>query len=418
VTAASPRAALRHPDFVRYLGASFLSSLGAQMMGVAVGWQVYAVTHRPLDLGWVGLAQFVPSFLLSPLAGHAADRLDRARLVAASDLALAVCALALFAASARGLAGVAPIYAVLVVAGAARALGGPAGQAVVPGLVPAGDLAGAVTWSSGAWQVSTIVGPAAGGALYAALHGAAWVYAAAAVSLALASALAFAIRTRSAHGPSEGFTARTVLAGLRYVRARRILLGCISLDLFAVLLGGATALLPVYASDVLHVGPTGLGVLRAAPAAGAALVAIALGVRPLSRRAGPAMLACVALFGAATVVFGASRSVPLSVAALLVLGAADMVSVVVRSTVIQLETPEAMRGRVSAVNAMFIAGSSELGELESGVTAALLGAVPAVILGGVGTLVVVAAYALLFPEIRAVDRLDGAQGAEGASSAA
>jgi hypothetical protein len=226
--------------------------------------------------------------------------------------------------------------------------------------------------------------------------------------MVLAALLDFAIRPSPPSGPAEAVSWRTILAGLRYVRARRVILGSISLDLFAVLLGGATALLPVYASDILHVGPTGLGLLRSAPAVGAASMAVALAYRPLTRRAGPIMLACVTLFGVATVVFGLSRSFTLSFAALIVLGASDMVSVVVRSTVVQLQTPEAMRGRVSAVNMMFVVGSSELGEMESGLTAALLGTVPAVVLGGLGTVAVVALFTLLFPELRAVDRLDQA----------
>jgi hypothetical protein len=375
------------------------------MLGVAVGWQVYAVTRRPLDLGYVGLVQFVPAFAFSVIAGNVADRFDRARLVALCNVALAACAIALSAIASRG---VAPIYVVLFFVGLARAFSAPAGQALVPGLVPAEHFPNAVTWGSTVWQVSTIVGPSVGGIVYGAAHGATWVYAACGGLFALGSLLDFAIRPRPFADDAASVSWDTILAGFRYVRAHRIILGSVSLDLFAVLLGGATALLPVYASDILRVGPLGLGVLRSGPAIGASATAIALAYRPLKRRAGPTMLGCVALFGGATVVFGLSHNFALSFASLLVLGGSDMVSVVVRSTVVQLRTPHEMRGRVSAVNMMFIVASSELGEFESGATAAWFGAVPAVILGGVGTLAVVALYALFFPELRAVDRLDQA----------
>jgi MFS family permease len=404
--AVAPRAALQHRDFRLYLTSQFLSILGSQMTSVAVGWQVYAITHRPLDLGYVGLVQFVPAFGFSLLAGNLADRFDRARIVVVCNLALAGASLALFAVSSFDVAALLPIYAVLFLVGAAHAFSAPAGQSLVPGLVPAEHFPNAVTWGSTVWQIATIVGPSLGGLLYGAAHGARWVYAASGGLFALASLLAFAIRSRPFAATAETVSWETVLAGFRYVRAHRVILGSVSLDLFAVLLGGATALLPVYASDILHVGPRGLGVLRSAPALGAAATAIALAYRPLTRRAGPIMLACVALFGAATIVFGLSESFALSLASLAVLGASDMISVVVRSTVVQLQTPNEMRGRVSAVNMMFIVSSSELGELESGVTAAWLGTIPAVVLGGLGTLVVVGIYLFLFPELRAVDRLD------------
>jgi MFS family permease len=324
------------------------------------------------------------------------------------DLALAACGLALFGISTRGVTGAEAIFPVLFLVGVARAFSAPAGQSLVPGLVPAEHFPNAVSWTSTLWQIPTIVGPSLGGILYGATGGPTWVYASCAALFGLASLLDFALRRRPLSATSEGATWSTVLAGFRYVRAHRVILGSVSLDLFAVLLGGATALLPVYASDILRIGPWGLGVLRSAPAVGAAAMAAALAYHPLTRRAGPIMLACVALFGVATVVFGLSHSVGLSFVALLVLGASDMVSVVVRSTVVQLRTPHEMRGRVSAVNMMFIVGSSELGELESGVAAALLGTVAAVVLGGLGTLVVVAIYSVFFPELRAVDRLDDA----------
>jgi MFS family permease len=404
--AVAPRAALEHRDFRLYLASQFLAILGSQMTSVAVGWQVYAITHRPLDLGYVGLVQFVPAFGFSLLAGNVADRFDRARIVVVCNLALVGASIVLFAVSSGDVAAILPIYAVLFFVGVAHAFSAPAAQSLVPGLVPAEHFPNAVTWGSTVWQVATIVGPSLGGLLYGAAHGARWVYAASCGLFALASLLAFAIRPRPFAATPETVSWETVLAGFRYVRAHRVILGSVSLDLFAVLLGGATALLPVYASDILHVGPRGLGILRSAPALGAAATAIALAYRPLTRRAGPIMLACVAVFGAATIVFGLSRSFALSLASLVVLGASDMISVVVRSTVIQLQTPNEMRGRVSAVNMMFIVSSSELGELESGVTAAWLGTIPAVVLGGLGTLAVVAIYLFLFPELRAVDRLD------------
>jgi MFS family permease len=349
----------------------------------------------------------VPAFGFSLPAGHVADRFDRGRIVAVCNAGLALCALALFALSLSRFAGLAPIYAVLFFVGVGRAFSAPAGQSLVPGLVPAEHFPNAVTWGSTVWQISTIVGPSLGGILYGAANGATWVYAVCAVLLALSSMLVFMIRPRPFVGAPKSVSWETVLAGFRYVRTHKVILGSVSLDLFAVVLGGATAL-PVYASDILHIGPWGLGILRSAPAVGAAITAVVLAYRPLARKAGPTMLACVGLFGVATIVFGVSHSFTLSLLALLVLGASDMVSVVVRSTVVQLRTPHDMRGRVSAVNMMFIVSSNELGELESGVTAAWLGTVNAVVLGGIGTLAVVALYTYFFPELRAVDRLDQA----------
>ena len=380
----APRAALAHAGFRRYLAAWAMANVGTQMLGVAVGWQVYAITHRALDLGYVGLVQFVPAFGFSLLAGRVADRFDRARVLGIANLALAACGLALLAFAARGLTQTAPIYVVLFFVGAAQAFEGPAAQALVPGLVPAEHFPNAVTWSSTVWQVATILGPALGGLLYALSHGAASVYAGCAVLLAVSGGLALSIRANAPVVDEAAMSWRSVFAGLRFVWSQPVLLASVSLDLFAVLLGGATALLPIYASDILRVGPTGLGALRSAPAVGAAAMAIVLAYRPLKRRAGAVMLSCVALFGVATIVFGVSRSFWLSLAALAVLGASDMVSVVVRSTVVQLRTPHDMRGRVSAVGMMFVIASSSLGELESGMTAAWLGAVPAVVLGGLG----------------------------------
>jgi MFS family permease len=406
--AVSPGAAFAHRDYRRYLASSLALNLAAQMTSVAVGWQIYALTHRALALGYVGLVQFAPVLALTLPGGNVADRFDRGRIVGVCSVALALCALALCL-LVLGHAGATPIYAVLFFVGVARAFLAPAAQAVVPGLVPPEHLANAVTWTSTTWQVSTIVGPALGGLLYGAAGGPLWVYAIAAGLMALAAAAAFSIRRQApllaGRQASSGALAR-VAEGLRFVRRRPVILESISLDLFAVLLGGATALLPIFASDILHVGPSGLGLLRSGPAAGAALMAVGLAYRPLTRRAGPILLACVALFGVATIVFGLSRHFGLSLAALVVLGASDMVSVVVRSTVVQLRTPHEMRGRVSAVNMVFISSSNDLGELESGLTAAWLGAVPAVIVGGVGTLIVVAVYTFALGSLRTIDRLD------------
>jgi MFS family permease len=404
----APRAAFQHRDFRRYVASWSLANLGEQMLGVAVGWQVYAITHRAIDLGYVGLVQFVPAFGLSLLAGSVADRVDRRRLVAVCNLALAACALALAAIAAYRLETVAPIYAVLFLAGVARAFDAPAGQALVPEIVAPQHFPNAVSWTSTAWQASTIVGPVAGGLLYGVAGDATWVYAACAALHTSASLLALSLRPRPSAADKKAMTWSEVLAGLHFVRAHPLILESVSLDLFAVLLGGATALLPIFASDVLHVGPRGLGALRSAPAVGAAAMAVALAYRPLTRRAGPILLACVATFGLATIVFGLSRNFGLSLASLVVLGASDMVSVVLRATVVQLRTPHEMRGRVSAVSMMFITASSDLGGLESGVTAAWWGAVPAVVVGGFGTLVVVAMYTFWFRTLRGMDRLDEA----------
>ncbi len=406
----SPRAAFGHRDFRLYQLARFLSVIGTQMQSVAVAWQIYEITHRPLDLGYVGLAQFVPAFGLSLVTGHAADRFDRRRIVMACNVAVAVCSLLLLAFSWSRTTTVAPIYVVLVLLGTARAFSGPAGQALMPSLVPPAHFASAVAWSSSIWQIATIVGPALGGALYALGGNASGVYATTAALLAVATLLVTLVKPRPHDLETKAASWETLLAGIRYVWRERIILGSISLDLFAVLLGGAVALLPVFASDILLVGPIGLGVLRSAPAVGAALMAVVMAYRPLKRRSGATMLACVALFGAATVAFGLSHHFAVSLVALVVIGASDMVSVVVRQTLVQMSTPPQMRGRVSAVNMMFVVASNELGEFESGVTAAWLGTVPAVVLGGVGSLVVVAFYTVFFPELRRVQRLDGPHG--------
>jgi predicted MFS family arabinose efflux permease len=389
------------------LGGSVASVVGIQMQSVAVGWQVYDLTHRPLALGWVGLAQFLPAISLSLVAGHAADRYDRRDIVRVCQLLQAVGALLLWAESRRQLASPAPIYAILVLLGTTRAFQAPASQALLPHVVPPEHFSNAVTWAHSVRQVATIAGPALGGVVYAWAKGAHSVYAFCAALLSIAFVLTSLIEARTGRLENRAVSLTTLFAGVRYVFANKIVLGCISLDLFAVLLGGAVALLPVYAKDILHTGPVGLGLMRTAPAAGAAIMGALLAYRPLKRRAGGTMLVAVAIFGVATVVFGLSRSFAVSLGALFVTGAADMVSVVIRLTLVQLSTPAAMRGRVSAVNMMFINASNELGEFESGVTAALWGAVPAVVVGGLGTCAVVALWTWLFPDLRQLEHLSG-----------
>jgi Transmembrane secretion effector len=397
-------AAFGHRDFRLFQSARVLSVLGVQMQSVAIGWQIYAITRRPMDLAWVGFAQFFPAVCVSLAAGQAADRFPRGNILMACHAATAGLSAALGLLAGTAAPHLAPIYAVLVGIGSARAFAGPAGQSIVPSLVSLEHFGNAVAWGSSLWQTATVVGPTIGGVALAATGHASQVYFMAAgcstASLALVAAMRPIPRIAGRAGGS-----RSLFAGVRYVRGNPIVLGAISLDLFAVLLGGATALLPVYARDVLRLGPWALGALRSAPAAGAATMGVVLASRPIERRAGAKMLAGVALFGVATVVFGLSHSFALSIAALVVAGAADMVSVFVRSALVQLATPDAMRGRVSAVNMVFVGASNELGEFESGLTAQWLGVVPSVVLGGIGTIVVVAIWAARFPALRAIDRL-------------
>jgi MFS family permease len=415
-------AAFRYRNFRLFQAARFLVVTALEMQSVAVGWQIYEITRRPLDLGLVGLAQFLPALLLFLVGGHAADRFERRRVLVACYGSFCLCSVALLAISRSGLhwsfvsaaaaaaphasSSAAPFYVVMLAIGLVRVFSGPAGQAFTPLLVPAEVFPNAAAWGSSIFNAATILGPLIGGVLYA-LHGSPLlVYLMAALALATSVALMLAIRMRSVQQISRGGDWKTVLAGLRYVWRNKLILGTTSLDLFAVLLGGAVALLPVFAREILQTGPRGLGLLRAAPGVGAALTALAITWFPLRRRAGAKMLACVACFGAATVVFGLSRNLYLSIFALLAVGGADMVSVIVRATLVQLATPDEMRGRVSAVNVLFIGASNEFGQFESGVTAQWLGTVPAVVAGGVGTLLIVALWSWLFPALRRVDRLD------------
>ena len=393
------RAVFRYPSFVRYLPARLLTVLALQMQSVAVGWQIYEITHSPLALGLTGLAQFLPGILLFLISGHAADRIPRRKLMVACFAGFTVCSGALWWISRSGVHSVGPIYGILVALGVTRAFSGPAMRALVPLLVPAEQFQSGVAWEASMTQTATVLGPAAGGFLYALLRGPSAVYAIAMIIEAVAIFFAIGIQARGPLRPPASLSVESVLTGLRYIWNHKVILGVVTLDLFAVLLGGAVALLPVYAGDILRTGPWGLGLLRSAPGAGAVTMAILLAHKPL-RRAGATMLWCVAGFGAFTVVFGLSRSFALSLAALLFVGATDMVSVVTRGTLVQLNTPDEMRGRVNAVEMMFIGASNELGQFESGITADWFGTVPAVVLGGAGALLITALWAWRFPELR------------------
>lgn len=385
---------------VLYLVSRLSGTLGVQIQSVAIGWQVYVHTGDVLDLAWVGLSQFLPLALLSLPAGNVADRFDRKLILTSCRALYGLGSLALAGLSFHPEWGVAPIYAVLVVLGATRAFAAPAAWSLLPGLVPPAKLPRAIALSSSSFQLSTIVGPTLGGILYD-VGGPATAYTSAAACELLSVLSLLAIRTALPRREATGESQLALLGeGLRYVWRKKIVLGAISLDLFAVLLGGAVVLMPVYARDILQVGEAGLGLLRSAPAAGALTMAALLAARPITRRAGAWMFVSVGLFGVATIVFGVSTSFPLSLAALYVLGAADMVSVVIRQSLVQLATPDEMRGRVASVNMIFIGASNELGDFESGLTARLFGVVPAVVIGGLGTLAVTGLWAAWFPELR------------------
>ena len=392
------RSLLRHPPLVLLLGSRVLASMGFQMVGVAVGWQLYALTGSALDLGLVGLVQFVPMFLLTLVVGQVADRCDRRRVVAACEGVKAAAAATLAIGTLYGWQSRTSLLALVALLGTAQAFGNPATTALVPGVVTRPLIAPAMAWLISAGQTAQIAGPALGGFLYA--LGPATPYVAAGALFALGGALVSAIRAAAPARAREPLSMAALFSGVAFIRHQRVLLGTMSLDLFAVLLGGATALLPVYARDILHVGPGGLGLLRSAPAAGALVTSLFLARRPLERRIGPILFRSVIVFGAATAVFGLSTSFPLSLLALSALGAADVVSMVIRSSLAQIRTPDAMRGRVSAVSSLFTGTSNQLGAFESGVAAALLGAVPAVLLGGLGTIAVALVWMALFPELR------------------
>ncbi len=387
------------------MAARFLVTIASEMQSVAVGWQLYAVTHRPLDLGLAGLAQFLPSICLFTWTGHIADRLPRQRIIQACYAGFALCSCLLLAFTITGLKSAYPIYAVLLLNGTVRAFQGPAGQAFIPLLVRREHFPNAVAWASSLFQIATIAGPMIGGVLYGFTGTPLLVYS----SAAMASATAFLLFGRLRLPPHERArvpaSQNMVFEGLRYIWRNKLVLGAISLDLFAVLLGGAVALLPVYAREILNAGAVGLGILRSAPGIGAVIMSIAVAHWPLHRRAGATMLWCVFAFGVFTALFGVSRHLMFSLACLLLAGAAESVSVIIRHTMVQLSTPDEMRGRVSAVNMVFISTSNEVGQFESGLTAQWFGTVPAVVLGGVGTMLIVGLWAWLFPRLRKLDRL-------------
>ncbi len=396
-----------------------MAILGAEAQSLAVAWQVYAITHRALDLGYTGLALFLPGLLFLLPAGHVADRFDRRRVIMVCYSLQVLCTGGLLAITVTGIHRVFPIYCVLFLIGTGRSFSGPASSALVPHLVPEKHFVNAVTWGGAIFQFANTTGPALGGVLFTLplvrifpgyassrdLAGAGIVYCFTLVSLLWFLILIGTLKVRPGRMEHRAASLKVVLAGFQYVRRMPMLLGSFSLDLFVVLLGGAVALMPIFATDILHTGPRGLGMLRAAPAVGALVTSLALARFPLERKAGHRLFLSVSVFGAATVVFGLSRNLALSLASLAILGAADMISVIIRGSLLQLATPPQMRGRVSAVNSLFIGASNELGEFESGLTAQWWGAVRATVYGGIGALAVAGIWATLFPSLRRADEL-------------
>jgi MFS family permease len=403
--ASGGRVAFTYPDFLLYQLARLFVVVAMEMQSVAVGWQLYEITRKPLALGLAGLAQFLPGVILFLVSGHTADRVDRRKLLTVCYAGYAACSgLLLFETYFRG-SSVSVIYFVLVLVGIVRSFSGPPSRAILPQLVREEHFSNAVAWNATVYQAATLLGPALGGIVYAFSRGPSPVYALAVVSSAVATMMTLRMKTRSKVPPKEDIALHTVVAGLRYIYHHKLILGSISLDLFAVLFGGAVALLPVYAREILITGPWGLGLLRSAPAVGAVTMALLLAYRPLRGGVGVTLFACVAGFGVFTVLFGISRNLWLSLIALLFVGAFDMVSIIIRNTLIQVETPDPMRGRVNAVEMIFIGASNELGEFESGLTAQWFGIVPAVVLGGIGSLLVTALWAYAFPDLRNADRI-------------
>jgi MFS family permease len=403
-------AAFTSPDFRRYQLARVMVVIGAEAQALAVAWQIYLITHKAIDLGYTGLALFLPGLLFMLPSGHVADRFDRRKVILVCYSLQIFCTSALFFFALHHIRRILPIYAVLFLIGSGRAFSGPASSALIPHLVPKEHFVNAVTWGATIFQIATISGPALGGLLFTLpLHqrvaGAPLVYLFTLATLIWFLALVGSLAVRPGRMEHRAASLDVILAGFRYVRRTPILLGSISLDLFAVLLGGAVALMPIFAQDILHAGPRGLGLLRAAPAVGALIVSFSLTWWPVQRRAGALMLVCVGIFGLSTIFFGVSKNLVLSMLALFIVGASDMVSVVIRSSILQLATPPEMRGRVSAVNSLFLGASNELGEFESGLTAQWWGAVRAVIYGGIGSLIITGLWSVLFPELRSTDQL-------------
>lgn len=390
--------------FTRYWLADAVLALGSEILLVAVGWQIYEITNSALALGLVGLAQFLPQFLLALVAGHVADSFDRRRILLICQLVKFGAATLLALASFLGALTSEIIYACTFAIGAAQAFQQPALRALMPTLIERSELPRCIAWNAGVKKIAIVTGPALGGLIF--MVGAVAAYAASALCFLSAGILLVSIRLAGSALPArEPMTLASLFGGITYIRSRPVILGAISLDLFAILLGGATALLPVFARDILDSGPSGLGLLRAAPALGAVLVSLVLIRVSLNHRVGRTMFAAIATFGVATIVFGLSKSFALSLVALMVLGAADMVSVVIRSSLVQLQTPDGMRGRVAAVNSIFTGTSNHLGQFESGLVAAWLGSVASVVIGGAGTLLVAALWIRWFPALWKVDRL-------------
>ena len=398
-------AAFHHGAFLRYWLARFLATFATQIVSVSVGWQIYDLTRDPFDLGLVGIIQFLPALLLVLVTGAVADRFGRRLVMGLAALLEAFCALALLLLTWHGLTDPSGIFALLAVFGIARAFFGPASASLVANLVPTETFANAVAWNSSAWQTATIVGPVAGGLLYGLNPEIA--YGTATALMLAATVLVFTIPKPAQKISGEKPTTETLFAGFRYIWSEKVVLGAISLDLFAVLLSGAVALLPVYARDILDLGPWGLGLLRSAPGVGAILVAVWLAGHPIRDHAGHIMFVFVALFGLVTIIFGVSTTTWVSIVALALLGATDMVSVYIRETLIQLWTPDQVRGRVNAVNNVFVGASNELGEFRAGTMAALIGTMPAVVFGGVGAIAVAGIWAWAFPQLRKTRHLNG-----------
>ncbi|MBY5546880.1 MFS transporter [Rhizobium leguminosarum] len=397
-------AAFRHSSYTRFFFARFLLSFSQQIVSVAVGWQMYDQTGSAIYLGLIGLVQFLPSLLLILVTGSVADRYNRRAIAALCSLVSALCTLALLVMTLMGSFTPLPVFAVLLIFGIERAFMSPAVQSLAPNLVPEEALSNAIAWNSSSWQLAAITGPVLGGLLYGV--SAPTAYTVAVIFSVLGAALLYMIPKPVQKTTGETKSWAMILGGFSFIRAEKVVLGAISLDLFAVLLGGATALMPIFARDILTLGPWGLGLLRAAPGFGAIVMAIFLAAYPLKHRAGIYMFIGVALFGVGTIIFGISTNTEVSIAALALMGAADMVSVYVRESLIALWTPDHLRGRVNAVNMVFVGASNELGEFRAGTMAALFGAVPAVVIGGVGTLVVAAIWASSFPKLRGIDTLD------------
>ena len=393
----------RDRDLYFFVTSRFIATLAIQVQSVAIGWQIYDMEHTPLALGLVGLCQFLPMFLLTLPAGDITDRFNQRRVYSLAAGLQAMCSVLFLILSIFRPHSTWMYYVVLVLFGSARGFAGPSGSSLLPFLVPPERLSKSMAFSSSFFTAATISGPALGGFLYG--LGPAHVYSICILGFVGAAVIVSRLGGRRfVPEPSQASRYERVAEGVRFVRSRPVVLGAISLDLFAVLLGGATALLPVYARDILHVGPLGFGFLRSAPAAGAFSMAFLLTHWPIKNRVGAKMFGAVALFGIATILFGLSTWYPLSLIALFVLGASDMVSVNIRGSLIQLSTPDTMRGRVSAVSMLFIGASNELGEFESGTTAALMGTVPAVVAGGIGTLLVVGLWMRLFPPLKRVNK--------------